>query len=329
MILDYMNVDMLCMDVKDRINEMNKPLNHFLELKYVPYDDHLKYLRHFIIKGHDNKILKLLAQECLPIIQAIREKNVELFKNISQFGKNHTKLKRNERSRGEERVYQYGEEIVNDPGIIINFTEDQKRVIFHNNYLLEINEWEKLFKEILSHEKNKKKERVTTLDVKAFNINDDQAHDFIYLSINECDRENEFLFKNIDASYNQLIKDLFDSEKEVGKECSNKIYFNCENCYAALIFNWFKIREHIPNILTKLENSQTFYSKKGTLLKEKNLTSALSAKMKKYSCDWKTILHSRYNKKSSVPDPDMNSDVTAVVKYLSFRLYEIFEKGKI
>lgn len=342
MIPNYMTVDIFCFNVKHRIYEMNKTLDHFMEIKYVSYNDHLEYLRLLIDNGKDKRILKKLAGDCLPIIDEILKKNVSLFSNIKEFGSKHEARKLNEKINGIERPYSYSWEEVQDRGTLRAFKDETKTAIF-NRYRNELQQWEKLFKEIVEIADNKSKFKTSTVEQKN-SFTYDQVYDLFHL-INDDTNPQFVLFDRrfINPGENMKEEDIEEYSIETLLDFINtggllteespkkKLCFNCQKWQVALIFDWFKFRNYISDAPTKVGKSGIFFSKRGkTLITQGGLSTAISDKLIKESFSKETyeeLLKKNFRAKPKPLTP--HSQFPDVITYLCFRLYEIFEKGKI
>ena len=340
----FLSVDQLCFDVKYRLETMNKPVNEFLEIKFVSFDDHLKYLRHYIHKGSDKRILKKLAEDSLPLIAEIKAKNIELFKNVKKVGLRHQALKINEKIRSEEKVHEYSFEQRMDTGTLTDFTEGHKKEVFQK-YLGELAQWEKLFIEIIESSQNKKKSKIKSTG-REFEFSYDQVYDLFHLVINDDTEKQITLFdttyispeeessvqKNeIEEKGIKTLKEFINLRGCLSEESlKKKLRFNCEKWYASLIFDWFKLRKYIPNAPTKVEESGIFFSSQDTLINQAGLSGAISYKLKKESVhksDYKSILEKGFRKSSSEHPLTRNSEFIEIANFLSFKLYEIFERN--
>lgn len=317
-----MTIDELCLKIEKRLNLLNTPVKHYLEIQYVIRQTLVDTLNFNFENGLQVKILQKLADKCVPIILEIKNQNISLFKNISHFGIKHQAIKLQEH---EEIEYNYDYTTVQEPGALRVFGEITKVSCFEK-YLNEINQYEKIFEEILDQKKNKRNSKTQNEEEK-YKIDDAQAEAFFRFIINDNDDKNSSLFDTTDKSDIGVIKAFLNSPDQIEEEFANKkLRFNCTNYYVALVFVWFKIRNHIPDVFAKVAKSQIFYSKTGKKpISQALLSDALHKKIKKECPKFEEILKKPFNKKNNL---DINSKVPAIVKNVSFRLYEILEKKK-
>lgn len=299
-----MTIEDLIQEILRRLNYLNTPVDHFLE---VDLKEHKKLIDALTIRldlGDHKSKLEYLANKDLPIIESIRRQNKDLFKNITDIYPSHFKKKYKET---EEKRYPYTVNIPNEKPFILN---DEGKLKWYKTYEKEIDQYEKIFLQI-------KKQ----LTVNKFTL--EQCEDFFRLQIVE-DWKNDTLFDISDANGKEILYTFLNSPAEIGKNYKSKsLQFNCSNGYAALIFDWFNRRKIFSSTFTRIEKSQIFYSKKGKKINEHDLSGGYGV-IKKKGGDYEAILTTIIRKKSSMPIVDANCTPQKVAEYLNFRLSRIF-----
>lgn len=149
-----MSIDELYLGIKERLNSLNTPVEHYLSIEYVVHQTLINTLTFY----WDNKlhlaVLNRLANECLPIISEIKRKNISLFDNITHYGKIHQAIKLDEKKKAQEKEIHYDHETLAKTGELRLFTDEAKTICF-KRYLKEINQYETLFLQIKSNKLRK------------------------------------------------------------------------------------------------------------------------------------------------------------------------------